>query len=203
MRAIESAPVSGVDTRKETVPLRERPERCSWAATGNTDKAAAAYEEIARKFKSAPAAKLATNKLAVLRADPVVAAKYLLEKARAYAARNRPDVALPLLRNIIKRYGKTPSAADAAVLLQRLQKALAAEGAMTPEQVLAARKWLIIGDIAFETMQALKQAGADHWDEEEYYWVADETIATCESAGLHVAYKQISNCGGVFVFEPV
>ena len=44
---------------------------------------------------------------------------------------------------------------------------------------------------------------ADLWDEEEYYWAADEAADACESAGLQVTYKQVSSCGGVFVMEPV
>jgi hypothetical protein len=64
----------------------------------------------------------------------------------------------------------------------------------------------VVGDIGFPTSAARDQARrkwADSWDEEEYYWAADEAAVACESAGLQVTYKQISSCGGVFVVEPV
>jgi outer membrane protein assembly factor BamD (BamD/ComL family) len=76
-----------------------------------------------------------------------VAAKFLMEKARGYIEKRRLDVALPMLAEIVRRYGKTEAAVDAAVLLEKLNKAAAAEGRLPPDRVLAARKWLIIGDI--------------------------------------------------------
>ena len=39
--------------------------------------------------------------------------------------------------------------------------------------------WIVVGDIAFPSMRALKAAHADTWDEEEHYWAAEETIAAC------------------------
>jgi ubiquinone/menaquinone biosynthesis C-methylase UbiE len=66
---------------------------------------------------------------------------------------------------------------------------------------LAAQGRIVVGDVAFESVQALRQAGADHWDEEEHYWAADEILPACERAGLQATYRQISSCGGVFVFE--
>ena len=71
---------------------------------------------------------------------------------------------------------------------------------------LAAKGRIVVGDIAFPTSAARDQARrkwADLWDEEEYYWAADEVADICESAGLQVTYKQISSCGGVFIVEPV
>jgi putative AdoMet-dependent methyltransferase len=73
------------------------------------------------------------------------------------------------------------------------------------ERHLAAKGRIVVGDIAFPTSGARDQARrkwADLWDEEEYYWAADEVADTCESAGLQVTHKQISSCGGVFVIEP-
>jgi SAM-dependent methyltransferase len=61
---------------------------------------------------------------------------------------------------------------------------------------------IAIGDIAFESVQARTDAGAEQWDEEEHYWAADETRAACAHAGLRLAYTQVSRCGGVYVFEP-
>ena len=68
---------------------------------------------------------------------------------------------------------------------------------------LTARGHIVIGDVAFPSVEALTQAGADHWDEDEHYWAADEAIAACAQANLHVTYKQVSSCGGVFVIEPI
>ena len=67
---------------------------------------------------------------------------------------------------------------------------------------LTAQGRIVVGDISFVSMEALQQAGADHWDEEEHYWAADETIAACRRVGLRATYKQVSSCGGVFAFEP-
>jgi ubiquinone/menaquinone biosynthesis C-methylase UbiE len=60
---------------------------------------------------------------------------------------------------------------------------------------------IVVGDIAFQTVHARTAAGADHWDEEEHYWAADETRAACAAAGLRFTYTQVSSCGGVYVFR--
>lgn len=73
------------------------------------------------------------------------------------------------------------------------------------ERHLAKKGRIITGDIAFPTSEIRDKAQrkwADLWDEEEFYWAADETKNACENAGLHVTYKQISSCGSVFVIEP-
>ena len=65
---------------------------------------------------------------------------------------------------------------------------------------------IVVGDIAFPSIGARDQARekwADVWDDEEFYWAADEAAEASERAGLQVTYKQISSCGGVFVFELV
>jgi len=64
---------------------------------------------------------------------------------------------------------------------------------------------IVVGDIAFPTVQARERAHqewAELWDEDEHYWAADETRSACKQAGLQVAYRQVSSCGGVFVFTP-
>ena len=66
---------------------------------------------------------------------------------------------------------------------------------------LAGRERIVVGDVAFPSLQALQQAGADHWDEDEYYWAADEAIAACEEAGFHASYMRVSSCGGVFTLS--
>ncbi len=60
---------------------------------------------------------------------------------------------------------------------------------------------IVIADVAFPTVAArtAAQHSADVWDEEEYYWAADEAFAAIEQIGLQVAYEQVSSCGGVFV----
>lgn len=66
---------------------------------------------------------------------------------------------------------------------------------------LAGWERIIVGDVAFQSLQALHQAGADHWDEDEYYWAADEAIAACEEAGFQTSYVQVYSCGGVFTIS--
>jgi putative AdoMet-dependent methyltransferase len=71
---------------------------------------------------------------------------------------------------------------------------------------LALSGLIIIGDIAFPTSEVLdraQRAWADSWDEDEFYWVADEATNAFKRAGLQMTYRQISSCGGVFVVEPV
>jgi len=117
------------------------------AATGEADHAATSYDEVIRKFIGSPAAQLARTKLAVLKKDPEIASAFLLRTARNYADKKRFDVALPMLRDVLGRYKDTESAKGAAELLAELEKIAAADGALTPDQALLARKWLIIGNI--------------------------------------------------------
>ena len=37
--------------------------------------------------------------------------------------------------------------------------------------------------------------------EEEYYWIADETLAAFEQGKLKVKYVQVSVCAGIFTFQ--
>lgn len=65
---------------------------------------------------------------------------------------------------------------------------------------------VVIADIAFPTAVAREEARplcGNHWEDDEYYWAADETVAAFEAAHLHVRYTQVSSCGGVFVIEPM
>jgi len=58
---------------------------------------------------------------------------------------------------------------------------------------------LLIGDIAFPTaagQDAVRRALGDDW-EQEYYWLADETLPAL-AAGLDARFHLISNCAGVF-----
>lgn len=68
-------------------------------------------------------------------------------------------------------------------------------------QHLVERGLIVVGDVAFPTAEARRQSGAESWDEDEYYWAADETIAACAGAGLEITFRQISWCTGVFVVK--
>jgi len=68
---------------------------------------------------------------------------------------------------------------------------------------LAAGGRIVVADIAYPTTAARAEAAqrwAGAWDEDEFYWAADEALAAAEVAGLIGAYKQVSSCGGVFAF---
>jgi putative AdoMet-dependent methyltransferase len=59
---------------------------------------------------------------------------------------------------------------------------------------------LVIADIAFQNKTALekvKAAAGDEW-EDEFYWLADESLAALKQAGLQAEYAQISSCAGMF-----
>jgi putative AdoMet-dependent methyltransferase len=60
---------------------------------------------------------------------------------------------------------------------------------------------IIVGDVAFVTADGRRQSGAESWDEDEYYWAADETMAASAGAGLEVTFKLISWCTGIFVVK--
>ncbi len=69
---------------------------------------------------------------------------------------------------------------------------------------LAPNAPLLIADVAFESVagrEALHHRYAPDWDEDEFYWAADEAIAAGEQAGLRLTYRQLSSCGGIFIVE--
>ena len=60
---------------------------------------------------------------------------------------------------------------------------------------------IFIGDIAFQTRDALevcRKDSLDYWDEDEFYFVADE-INESLADFCKCEFHQISHCGGVFV----
>lgn len=62
---------------------------------------------------------------------------------------------------------------------------------------------LIIGDISFPnqiSMDAFARSVGDLW-EEEFYWLADESVRALESAGLKVSYQQVSACAGIYLLK--
>lgn len=72
------------------------------------------------------------------------------------------------------------------------------------QQYLKPAGRVIIGDIAFTTTQNREQASQhfrNQWDEDEYYWAADEALDLLKQAGLEAEYTQVSACGGVFVIQ--
>ena len=83
---------------------------------------------------------------------------------------------------------------DLATKLQLLRRAVS--------QGLAPDGWIVVADIAFPTADARAVASrrwVNVWDPDEHYWAADETVAACAQAGLEATYRQVSDCGGVFV----
>jgi len=66
---------------------------------------------------------------------------------------------------------------------------------------LAPNGRIIIGDIAFQNAAAqekMKIGIGGEW-EQEFYWLADESLSALQEAGIHVEYTQVSSCAGVFV----
>ena len=63
---------------------------------------------------------------------------------------------------------------------------------------------MVIGDIAFQDQAALEQfkTGAGEEWEDEFYWLADETISALMNIGIGVEYRQVSRCAGVFILTP-
>ena len=62
---------------------------------------------------------------------------------------------------------------------------------------------MIIADIAFQDAAALdkvKVAAGDEWDD-EFYWIADQTLAVLQKINLKVEYVQVSSCAGIFTLQ--
>jgi putative AdoMet-dependent methyltransferase len=83
-----------------------------------------------------------------------------------------------------------------------LKRKVELTGALARER-LAPGGRLILADISFRDAAALRRfavAAGDAW-EEEYYWLADESMEALEAAGLQVAYQQVSECAGVYFIK--
>ena len=68
---------------------------------------------------------------------------------------------------------------------------------------LAAGGRIVVAGVAFPSVEERTQASrrwADGWDEDEFYWAAEEASAACARVGLQVTYEQVSSCGGIFTF---
>ncbi len=62
---------------------------------------------------------------------------------------------------------------------------------------------LVIGDISFSSREARSAAHQRYgsvWDEDEYYWAADETLMALDAARLNMAYTQVAPTAGIYVF---
>jgi putative AdoMet-dependent methyltransferase len=68
---------------------------------------------------------------------------------------------------------------------------------------LAPQGRLVIADIAFPdqaSLEIVRQIVSDAW-EDEFYWLADETISRVNQAGMRAVFTPVSACAGVFVME--
>jgi len=68
---------------------------------------------------------------------------------------------------------------------------------------LAPQGRLVIADIAFpdrNSMENYRRMIGEAW-EDEFYWLADESITALGSAGLRAAFTPVSDCAGVFIME--
>lgn len=68
---------------------------------------------------------------------------------------------------------------------------------------LAPQGQLVMADIAFPdhaSQENVRQMVGDAWDD-EYYWLADESIAALSKAGLKATFTPVSFCAGVFLME--
>lgn len=69
------------------------------------------------------------------------------------------------------------------------------------EEALAPNGQILLGDIAFpdrESHDAAKTRAGQYWDDDEYYWQADDMIARLEAAGFNVQFWPASFCAGIF-----
>jgi putative AdoMet-dependent methyltransferase len=59
---------------------------------------------------------------------------------------------------------------------------------------------LVIADLSFPSQSAKEIFSREIPDwEEEFYWLADESLAALKIAGLSVTYEQVSPCAGVYL----
>ena len=71
--------------------------------------------------------------------------------------------------------------------------------------LLKPRGTVVIGDISFESRSDLENCKNHYgslWDDEEFYFVAEEVITPLSSV-YDCQYKQVSHCAGVFVLKPL
>jgi len=64
---------------------------------------------------------------------------------------------------------------------------------------------IIVGDISFPTFveRAKARKKLEHvWDDDEFYWAADEFKTIMIGEGFYVGYEQISEYGGIYIVVP-
>ena len=69
---------------------------------------------------------------------------------------------------------------------------------------LAGEGMVVVGDISFPGRQAREEARealGNAWEDDEYYWAADETEVAFDEAGLVTEYVQVSSYGGVYLIR--
>ncbi len=69
------------------------------------------------------------------------------------------------------------------------------------KDLLAPSGTIVIGDVSFRTLNDLDTARktlGGIWDDDEYYWAADEIMELLTERNLDVTYNQISEYGGVY-----
>jgi 2-polyprenyl-3-methyl-5-hydroxy-6-metoxy-1,4-benzoquinol methylase len=65
---------------------------------------------------------------------------------------------------------------------------------------LAPQGKLVLADLVFPNavgLEAMRRLAGGNW-EEEHYWLADETLAAYQQAGMLASYTPVSICAGVF-----
>jgi putative AdoMet-dependent methyltransferase len=63
---------------------------------------------------------------------------------------------------------------------------------------------IIIGDISFPTYEAHSNAQSkleSVWDDDEFYWIADEFTSKMSEKNLNVDYEQVSIYGGIYIIK--
>lgn len=113
---------------------------------GKPEQAAKIYNQVVTSFSGSPDSIIAAAKIYLMKASPEDGANYLLEQVRANLDKNRLDVSLPLLQELTALYPNSPQAASAQELLKQLQAQQAASK-LSEDQVMTARKYLMVGDI--------------------------------------------------------
>lgn len=81
--------------------------------------------------------------------------------------------------------------AQKVALLRQLSAFLALDG------------WMVIADLAFrdlQSMETVRQTVGLAW-EDEYYWIAEETLPALMEAGFSASFWPVSSCAGVFVIS--
>ena len=61
--------------------------------------------------------------------------------------------------------------------------------------------YMVIGDVSFQSRNDLRRARetlGSLWDDDEYYWAADEIIEKLGHIGINAEYEQVTNYSGIY-----